>query len=168
MKISQFLGKRIIGENGKDGYVLSVNTNGESLYFVCADSEEREFAVDMQNVTGFGDSILYNGAESDKKAFTPVRLGKAAFDMRGNYLGNLEDFTLSGGKLKSAKIGKKNYPVEGLIFGDVIIVKDLRRLKSDVVKDGSILFKKGAYITDEVLVEAVAAGEYVQTTLKSL
>ena len=168
MKLSKIFGKRIVSAGGKDGYVISVNAVGQSLFFVCADDNEREFTVDMQSVLSFGDSIIYDGKACAKKAAAPVRLGRAGFDMRGRYLGNLEDFTVSGGKLKTAKIGKKNYPAEGLILGDVIIVKDLRRLKSDVVKDGNTLFKKGAYVTDEVLSEAAAAGEYVQTTLKSI
>lgn len=168
MKLSQFFGKRIISTDGKEGYVLSVNADGQSLFFVCADGNEREFTVDMSHVISIGDSILYDGTESDKKTSSHVRLGRACFDMQGNYLGNLEDVTLSGGKLKTAKIGKKNYPVEGLIWGDVVIVKNLRRLKSDVIKDGVTLFKKGSHITDEMLSEAAAAGEYVQTRLKSI
>ena len=168
MKLSKIFGKRIKSAGGKEGYVVSVNAEGQSLFFVCADDNEREFTVDMQSVTSLGDNILYDGRESGKKAAVPVRLGRAGFDMRGNYLGNLEDFTIAGGKLKTAKIGKKNYPAEGLILGDVIIVKDLRRLKSDVIKNGSTLFKKGEYVTDGVLSEAAAAGEYVQTTLKTL
>lgn len=168
MKVSKIFGKRIMSTNGKDGYVISVCADGQSLCFVCADDDEREFTVDMSNVISLGDSILYDGTESDRGATAPMRLGRAGFDMRGNYLGNLEDVTLSGGRLKTAKIGKKNYPVEGLILGDVVIVKNIRRLKSDVIKDGVTLFKKGAHITDEILSEAASAGEYVQTTLKSL
>lgn len=168
MKLSQIFGKRIKSAVGREGYVVSVNAEGLSLFFVCADEGEREFTVDMQSVISLGDSILYDGKVCGKTAAVPVRLGRASFDMRGNYLGNLEDFTVLGGKLKTAKIGKKNYPAEGLILGDVIIVKDLRRLKSNVVKGGTTLFKKGAYVTDDVLSEAAAAGEYVQTTLKTI
>lgn len=167
MKVSELFGKRILGTNGKEGYVISVNAEGGDICLVCADDSEREFAVDLKNVLSAGDKIIYDGTETGICA-TPLRLGRAGFDMRGKYLGNLCDFTLSGGKLKFAKIGKKNYPADGIILGDVVIVKDMRRLKSDVTKDGRTLFKKGAYVTDGVLSEAAAEGEYVQTTLKSL
>lgn len=168
MKVSSIYGKKIMSTAGKEGYVISVNAEGQSICLICADGNEREFCVDMETVISSGDKIIYDGTECIICNAVPLRLGRAGFDMQGNYLGNLEDFTITGGKLKTAKIGKKNYPVEGLILGDVIIVKDLRRLKSDVIKNGNTLFKKGAYITDEVLAEAASAGEYVQTTLKSI
>lgn len=168
MKLSQIYGKTVLGTNGKQGYVISVNADGQSLYFVCADDNEREFIVNMENVITLGSKIIYDGKECEKTDAAPVRLGRAGFDMRGKYLGNLEDYTLAGGKLKTARIGKKNYPADGIISGDVIIVKDIRRLKSDVVKNGKTLFKKGDFVTQEMLAEAAAEGEYVQTTLKSI
>lgn len=168
MKVSSIYGKKIMSTAGKEGYVISVNVEGQHLFLTCADYNEKEFCVDMQTVISIGDKIIYDGTECINLNAVPLRLGRAGFDMRGNYLGNLYDFTITGGKLKTAKIGKKNYPVEGLILGDVIIVKNMRQLKSDVTKAGSTLFKKGTYITDEVLDEAASAGEYVQTTLKSI
>lgn len=168
MKVSSIYGKKIMSTAGKEGYVISVNADGQFLFLTCADGNEKEFCVDMATVISIGDKIIYDGTECINYNAVPLRLGRASFDMRGNYLGNLEDFTIAGGKLKTAKIGKKNYPVEGLILGDVIIVKNMRQLKSDVTKDGSTLFTKGTYITDEVLAEAASAGEYVQTTLKSI
>lgn len=168
MKVSSIYGKRIISTEGKEGYVISVSAAGQSLYLTCADGNEREFCVDMTSVISFGDKIIYDGTECINLSSVPLRLGRACFDVQGNYLGNLNDFTVLRGRLKSAKIGKKNYPVEGLILGDVVIVKDMRRLKSDVIKEGDTLFKKGTLVTDSVLSEAAAAGEYVQTTLKSI
>lgn len=168
MKLSSIYGKRILSTAGKIGYVISVSVEDKSLYLTCADDDEREFCVDAAHVISMNDKIIYDSTECVNSGAAPLRLGRAGFDMRGNYLGNLMDATITCGRLKTAKIGKKNYPVEGLIWGDVIIVKDLRRLNSDVVKDGVTLFKKGAYVTDEVLSEAAAAGEYVQTTLKSI
>lgn len=168
MKVSSIYGKKIMSTEGKEGYVISVNAEGQCLYLVCADGNEKEFCVDMDSVVSIGDKIIYDGTECINLSAVPLRLGRAGVDMRGHYLGNLEDFTILRGRLKTAKIGKKNYPVEGLILGDVIIVKDLRSLKNDVVKDGSTLFKKGTFVTDEILSEAAAAGEYVQTTLKSI
>ena len=168
MKVSSIYGKKIMSTAGKAGYVVAVSAEGQSLYLTCADRNEKEFFVDMGSVLSLGDKILYDGTECLSVSAAPIRLGRAGFDTQGNYLGNLEDCTVSGGKLKTAKIGKKNYPVEGLIWGDVVIVKDLRRLNSDVVKDGVTLFKRGTYLTEDVLSEAASAGEYVQTTLKSI
>lgn len=168
MKVSSIYGKRILSTSGKCGYVISVNAGEQSIFFVCADDNEKEFCVDMASVISVGDKIIYDGTECVSQNAVPLRLGRAGFDIQGNYLGKLEDFTVMGKQLKTAKIGKKNYPVEGLIFGDVIIVKNVRRLNCDVVKNGNTLFKKGTVVTDGVLAEAAAAGEYVQTTLKSL
>ena len=169
MKISELYGKRVISTAGKEGYVISVNaTGGKILCLVCADEGEREFTVDFKNILAFGESVIYEDRQSVLAASVPVRLGRAGFDERGNYLGQLEDFTFKGEKLKSAKIGKKNYPAEGLILGDIVIVKDMKRLKKDVEKEGRLLFKKGTFVTEDVLLEAAASGEYVQTTLKTL
>lgn len=168
MKLSEIFGKKVLSTAGKVGYVISVSCDKNQLYFVCADVNEREFTVKWENVTEFGENIIFDGTESKENDLYPLRLGRACFDLRGNYLGKLEDCTIAGGKLKSAKIGKKNYPAEGLIAGDVTLVKDLRRLNADVVKDGKILFKKGTYVTEDILNEAAVCGEYVQTTLKSI
>lgn len=169
MKLSEIYGKKVLSAAGKKGYVLSLNiADGKILCLACADEFEKEFTVQFKDIIRFGEKIFYADGEDCKKSGTPLRLGRACFDNQGGYLGNLQDFTFFGDRLKTAKIGKKNYPVEGLILGDVVIVKDMRRLKSDVVKDGKTLFKKGTYVTEEVLNEAAASGEYVQTTLKTL
>ncbi len=97
-----------------------------------------------------------------------MRLGCAGFDEKGNYLGILEEFTYSKNKLLKAKIGKKTYPAEGLLAGDVIIVKRVKRVNADVVKDGKVIIKKGTPLTNEVLASAEANGEYIQTNLKSI
>lgn len=168
MKLSEIYGKRVLSTAGKEGYVLSVNADGGRIVsLICADEREQEFTVDFKNVLKAGEKIIFS-AYGEETAGVPVRLGKACFDEKGAYLGNLQDFTFFGDRLKTAKIGKKNYPVEGLICGDVFIVKRFSRLKGDVVKDGETLFKKGTFVTDDVLDEAAAEGEYVQTKLKSL
>lgn len=168
MKVSDFFGKRILSTAGREGYVIGMSAGEHSLFLICADSDEREFAVDMQCVLSVKEHIIFNGSTAQPQTARPIRLGRAGFDMKGRYLGNLEDFTLSGGKLKTAKIGKKNYPAEGIISGDVIIVKDMPRLSHSVKKNGRTLFEKGAFVTREMLDEAAAEGEYVQTKLKSI
>lgn len=169
MKLSGIFGKKILNNAGKEGYVLSAGLCGGTLYLLCADDNEREFCVRWDSVLDFGgDGIVYDGREESLKKVYALRLGLPCYDFNGTFLGNLEDCTVTGGKLKSAKAGKKTYPAGGLVWGDAVLVKELRRLNCDVVKDGKKIFKKGEYVTDELLGEAVAAGEYVQTTLKSL
>ncbi len=168
MKLSEIYGKRVLSTAGKEGYVLSVNaSDGKLVSLVCADEREREFTVDFKNVLKTGEKIIFNES-GEESVGVPIRLGKACFDENGGYLGNLQDFTFFGDRLKTAKIGKKNYPADILIAGDVIIVKRVSTLKGDVVKNGETLFKKGTFVTDDVLNEAAAAGEYVQTRLKTL
>lgn len=168
MKLSEIYGKRVLSTAGKEGYVLSVNaSDGKLVSLVCADEREREFTVDFKNVLKTGEKIIFNESVEESVG-VPIRLGKACFDENGGYLGNLQDFTFFGDRLKTAKIGKKNYPAEILIAGDVVIVKRVSTLKGDVVKNGETLFKKGTFVTDDVLNEAAAAGEYVQTKLKTL
>lgn len=168
MKISEIIGKRVLDKAGKEGYVFSVQADGNALYLVCADESEREFEVKWDNVLNFGDSIIYEtrGEKAEKKY--ALRLGRPCYGLKGNFLGRLENCTVASGKIKTAKIGKKNYPAEALVWGDVILVKEFRKLNGDVIKNGERIFKKGAPVTDELLEEAAAAGEYVQTTLKSL
>ncbi len=55
-----------------------------------------------------------------------------------------------------------------MLTGDVAIVKRVKRIKADVVKDGKVIIKKGTPLTAEVLASAEAQGEYVQTNLKSI
>lgn len=168
MRVSKMLGARIVSLAGKEGYVLSVNADKDGeVFLLCADDNEKEFALNLKNATHIGKSTLFE-ERADREFATALRLGRACFDEDGKCLGRLEDFIFCGGKLKRAKIGKKNYPAEGLILGDVIIVKSVNLLKSDVVKGDAVLFKKGTPVTGEVLEEAAALGEYVQTRLKSI
>lgn len=169
MKLSLFYGKKVVSTDGKYGYVLSVNANGGVIECLrCADEDENEFFIDMKNIVSVGDKIIYEDRESAIKASTPLRLGCAGYDERGMFLGNLTEYDYRGTKLLSAKIGKKNYPVTGIACGDVVIVKDCARLKSDVKKDGKVLIKKGSALSPEVVNKAVEAGEFVQTTMKTI
>ena len=169
MVVSEIYGKKIESTNGKKGYVISVNATGGVLQcFICADENEKEFAVDVKNVISVGEKIIYEDRESAIKASKPLRLGRAGFDDKGKYLGVLEDYSFKGNKLCKIKIGKKNYPAEGVTCGDVVIVKRAKRLKYDVVKDGKVIIKKGTKVTDSLLKSAEEMGEYVQTNLKSI
>lgn len=169
MNISSLYGKKVLSTAGKSGYVISVNVAGGRIEcLTCADENENEFYVDMRSVLKTGDKILFEDRESAIKAAKPVRLGRASYDDNGMYLGNLVDMTYTGGKILKAKIGKKSYPASGLVCGDVVIAKTVRTVKSDVVKDGKVIIKKGTPLTDGVLLAAEKEGEYVQANLKSL
>lgn len=169
MKISEIYGKTVESTTGKRGYVISIKANADRLEcLVCADENESEFTVDINNVVKFGDRIIFNDRESAIKSAAPVRLGKASFDEKGKYLGVLEEYVFEGNTLLTAKIGRKKYPAEELTCGDAVIVTKLKRLKSDVKKDGKIIIKSGTYLSDEVLSDAAAQGEYVQARMKAI
>lgn len=169
MKISEIYGKPVESTAGKRGYVITIKANGNKLEcIVCADEDENEFTVDINNIVKFGDTIIFNDRESAIKSATPIRLGKAGFDEYGKYLGNLNEYLFEGNTLLKAKIGKKNYPAGELICQDAVIVKKIKKLKSAVIKEGKIIIKSGTYLTDKVLNDAKEQGEYIQTTMKSI
>ena len=61
----------------------------------------------MKNVLKLGEPIIFDDRESKIKAAKPVRLGRASYNDKGIYLGNLVDMTVSGNKIMRVKIGKK-------------------------------------------------------------
>ena len=170
MKVSDLYGKNIESTACKKGYIISVNANAGRLEcLICADEDENEFVVDINSIVSVeNNKIIYEDRESAIKAAKPLRLGCAGFDENGAYLGFLEEYTFSKNKLLKAKIGKKTYPADSVLTGDVAIVKRVKRIKADVVKDGKVIIKKGTPLTAEVLASAEAQGEYVQTNLKSI
>lgn len=169
MNISELYGKKIVSTTGKKGYIVSVNA-GESAIegLICADENEDEFAVDVKNIVKYGNEIVYEDRETAIKKAKPLRLGRVSYTVEGKYLGLVEEFILKGNKIISVKIGAKKYPVQSVVFGDAAIVKGVKKLKSDVVKDGKVIIKKGTPVTDEVMTRAAQNGEYVQTSLKSI
>lgn len=169
MNVSIFYGKKVLSTAGKKGYVISVNASAGKIESLgCADEDENEFIIDVKNVLNYGDAILFDDRESALKAAKSIRLGCAGFDEHGNFLGTLQEYTFSKNRLLKAKIGKKNYPTDGIVCGDVVIVKGTKKLRHDVIKDGKVLIKKGTPLTSEVLKTAEKSGEYVQTNLKSI
>lgn len=169
MVISELYGKNVESTSGRKGYVISVNgSSGKVECLVCADGEENEFFVDFRDIVSIGAKIVYEDRSAEMKKAKPIKIGLAAFDDGGTFLGCVEDYSFSGGKLVGAKIAKKNYPAENLILGDAVIVRKTKQLNKNVVKDGKILFKKGAQVTSALLDKAAQNGEYVQTNLKTL
>ncbi|MDE7167360.1 MAG: hypothetical protein K2O28_00765 [Clostridia bacterium] len=169
MNVSMLYGKKVISTEGRKGYVISVNAAaGKIECLTCADEDENEFHIDMKNVLKIDETILFEDRERAIKAAKPIRLGRASYDDGGIYLGNLEDMSYSGKRILRVKIGKKSYSPSELIYGDVVIAKKTKRLKSDVIKDGVVIIKKGTPVTGEVLKKAEKAGELIQTNLKSI
>ncbi|MDE6667518.1 MAG: hypothetical protein K2K38_04120 [Clostridia bacterium] len=169
MNVSLLYGKKVLSTEGRKGYVISVNAAaGKIECLTCADEDENEFFVDMKNVLKIGETILFEDRERAIKAAKPIRLGRASYDDGGMYLGNLEDMSCNGKRILRVKIGKKSYSPGELVYGDVVIAKKTKRLKSDVIKDGVVIIKKGMPVTDEVLKKAEKEGELIQTNLKSI
>lgn len=169
MNVSLLYGKKVLSTEGRKGYVISVNAaKGKIECLTCADEDENEFYIDMKNVLKIGDAILFEDRDKAIKTAKPIRLGRASYDDAGIYLGNLEDVSCSGKRILRVKIGKKNYNPNELVYGDVVIAKRTKRLKCDVIKDGTVIIKKGTPVTGEVLAKAEKEGEFIQTNLKSI
>lgn len=170
LKVSLLYGKPVESTDGKKGYVISVNElNGRIECLICADCDEKEFTVDARNIVKIGAAVVFEDRESAINNSRPIRLGIPSFDTEGRYLGTLSDFSIEKDMLASAYIGRKKYPAADVACGDAAILKrQTRVLKSDVVKDGRIILKRGEPLTRENLLLAQNAGEYIQTNLKSI
>lgn len=168
--ITSLYGKAVESTAGKTGYVISVNAgSGKIQCLICADENENEFAVDVRNIVSVANKIIYEDRESAINDSVPVRLGIPGYDLNGAYLGALKDITLKGDVLGAAIIGKKKYSAADVSLGDAAIVKNIpRTLKENVVKDGRVILKRGAPLTEENLQIAREAGVYVQTNLKTI
>ncbi len=170
MKVSSFYGMKVESASGKCGYVISVNVNGGKLEcLICADEDENEFAVDVNNIISVKNCVTFEDRESAIKSSVPLRLGKPVYDGEGMYMGTLTDFSLEKDRLCAAFVGRKKFSADDIVCGDAVIVKNKARiLKSDVKKDGRVILKRGTPLTPEVLQKAQEEGEYVQTNLKTL
>ncbi len=170
MKVSEICGRIIKSASGKTGYVISVNEfAGKPCCLVCADENEREFTVDIKDVSMERGEMIYADRAYLAKHSVPIRLGKPVYDTEGKFLGTLTDYTFQPQKEGFACVGRKKYPAADVANGDVMIVRRYTpTLKSDVEKDGKVIFRKGTHVTEEVLEAARAEGEYVQTNLKTL
>jgi hypothetical protein len=125
MKISELYGKRVESGNGKRvGYVLGAACEGNKITFIlCCDEHEREFYVDVNNITHIGESVVFEDAKTKLKRAKILRLGKAGYLENGNFLGTLKDCEVSGFDIKRAYIGSRSFPFSRLICGDIVIVK---------------------------------------------
>ena len=170
MKISQLFGKRAEGGAGRSGYVISVNTSGGKITgLTCADEDEQEFYIPVKNIKSIKNTVCFtHGGEraADEGNFN---LGKPVFDSEGNYIGRLTDITAEKNVITLMHVGNKKFSSNDVICGDAVIIKNtVRFLKSDVKKNGKIIFRRGTPVTGEVAEKARLAGEYVQTSLKTI
>lgn len=169
MNVSNLFGKKVESASGKSGYIVGIRVSGRKIECLeCADEEENEFIIDPAFVRKWGESIIFCDRQGEIGASKPLKLGLPSYDENGKYLGELTDFNVKDGKLIKAKIGKKNYPAEGVRLGDAAIVRNVRAVKSDVIKDGKVVIKRGTPLSEESLRLAESLGEYVQTNLKSI
>lgn len=169
MKVSWLFGKRVESTYDRNGYILKVNCNGNEITgFTCANDDEQEFFIPVKNIKSIKNTVVYSRA-GEGGADRDLKLGRPAFDSAGNFIGNLSEIIIEKYRIVSAFVGNKKFSAEDIICGDAVIVKNnVRFLKSDVKKNGKIIFRKGTPLTGEIAQKAQLAGEYVQTNLKTI
>lgn len=169
MKLSVLFGKRIESATERSGYVLRVNANGNKITgLTCVDGDENEFDVPVKNIKNSGGALVYSSGDGCVGGRSVV-LGVPVFDGEGNYIGKLTDIACEKFTITAIHVGNKKFSAEDVICGDAVIVKNyVRFLKSDVKKDGKVIFRRGTPLTEEVAAKARLVGEYVQTNLKTI
>ena len=170
MKISFLFGKRVESASGKSGYILRVNgTESDITSFTCVDSDEQEFDIPVKNIKSIKNTVTYSCAGKYGGMQRSLTLGKPVFDCAGNFVGNLSEIVTEKYRIAYILAGNKKFSAEDVICGDAVIIKsNVKFLRSDVKKNGRILFRKGTPVNEEVVQKAQLAGEYVQTNLKTL
>ena len=170
MKLSQVFGKPVESLSGRSGYVLSVNACGNKITsFTCADLEDVEFDIPAKNIKSIKQTVTYTYGGKRSEGEKSVRLGIPVFDCEGNFVGKLTDISFEKNTITCIYVGNKKFSADDVICGDAVIIKNnVRFLKSDVEKNGKIIFKRGTPLTDDVAEKAQMMGEYVQTNLKTI
>ena len=170
MKISGLFGKRVESTVERSGYILRVNAVGSDITgFTCADGDEQEFYIPVENIKNIKNTVVYSYAGKQKDGEKNLALGRPVFDCDGNFIGKLTDIVTEKYKIIYVLAGNKKFSVDDIIYGDGVIIKNsVKILKSDVKKKGKIIFRKGTPVTDEIQKKAQRLGEYVQTNLKTI
>ena len=170
MKVSGLFGKRVESASGRSGYVLRVNAiDNKITSFTCVDSDEQEFDIPVKNIKSIKNTVTYSYAGKHGGIEKSLTLGRPVFDCEGNLVGKLTDIVTEKYEIVSVSVGNKKFSAEDVICGDAVIIKsNVRFLKSDVKKNGKIIFRRGTPLTDEIIEKAQIAGEYVQTNLKTI
>ena len=170
MKVSELFGKKVESASGRSGYILRVNVIGSDITsFTCTDEDEQEFDIPVKNIKSIKNTVTYSYAGRHGGNERSLTLGKPVFDCEGNFIGYLTDMITQKFALISAVIGNNKFSADDIICGDAVIIKShVKLLKSDVKKNGRIIFRRGTPVTDEVAKKAQLVGEYVQTNLKTI
>ena len=170
MKISGLFGKKVESASSRSGYIIRVNAIGNDITsFTCADEDEQEFDIPVKNIKSVKNTVTYSYAGKHGGNETSLNLGKPVFDCEGNYIGKLTDIVTEKYTIVSFFVGNKKFSADDIICGDAVIIKNtVRFLKSDVKKNGKIIFRRGTPLSEEVAKKAQLAGEYVQTNLKTI
>ncbi len=170
MKLSEIYGKEAVSRDGKHrGWVRGVLGNGSTPQFLqCFDGDEKEFDIDIKDVTYVGEKIVFDDRTEIKRGCRNMRLGLPAYDEAGKFLGHLSDLESGKDGLFYYLIGKKKYRPEFVAVGDAVIVRAPRTLKENVTSGGAVILKKGTPLTPEALKKAEEAGEYFQAQFKSI
>ncbi len=170
MKISQLFGKRVENATGKTGYIINVNVrDGKICGLTCADDDEQEFYIPAKNIKSVKNTVSFSYGGEHVSGEKNIALGKPVFDSEGNYIGKLTDITAEKYLITALHVGGKKFSADDAVCGDAIIIKNsVRFLKSDVIKNGKIILRKGTPLTAEAVEKAQLVGEYVQANLKSI
>lgn len=170
MKISLLYGKKVESAAGRSGYIISVNAIGNKITsFTCADGDETEFDIPVKNIKSIKSAVTYSYAGKHGGDEKSVVLGRPVFDSEGSYIGKVTDMTVEKYTITGIFVGNRKFSADDIICGDALIIKNtVRFLKSDVKKNGKIIFRRGTPLTEEVAAKAQLAGEYVQTNLKTI
>ena len=170
MKISGLFGKRVESVYDGAGYVLRVNTEGSEIAgLTCVNCDEQEFYIPVKNIKSIKNTVIYSHAEKLSGNERSISLGRPVFDCDGTFLGRLTEIVTEKYKIIYMLVGNKKFSADDVICGDGVIIKNrVKILKSDVIKNGKIIFRRGTHVTDEVAKKAQLAGEYVQTHLKTI
>ena len=170
MKISLLFGKKVESAFERSGYILRVNAiENDITGFTCVDVDEQEFYIPVKNIKSIKDTVTYTYSGKHGGVESSLTLGKPVFDCEGNFVGKLCEIVTEKYKLISVLVGNKKFSADDVICGDAVIIKNnVKLLKSDVKKNGKIIFRKGTPVTDEMGKKAQLLGEYVQTNLKTI
>lgn len=125
MKLSKLYGMQIASEDKKTrGYILGITCAGDKIDgYICCDQSENEFYAKAENLKFRGESAVFSSTGNPAENAYALRLGRAAYDESGKFLGLLEDCLFKGDRIETACIARKKYSFSSLAVGDIVILK---------------------------------------------
>lgn len=125
MKLSKLYGMQIASENKKiRGYILGITCVGDKIDgFICCDQSENEFFAKAENFRIRGESAVFSSTDTPAENSYSLRLGRAAYDESGKFIGQLDDCLFKGDVIETACIARKKYAFSSLAVGDIVILK---------------------------------------------